>query len=80
MKISGETFAAFTPDVKEYTLPYAYAPGIVIEGTPAEGFKMVNDSLETTFGKFAEPAFYDNAQKCITLKVTDGSKTTDYTV
>ncbi|WP_314797773.1 calycin-like domain-containing protein [Alloprevotella tannerae] len=79
VKISGEPFAAFTPDVKEYTLPYAYAPGIVIEGTPAEGFKMVNDSLETTFGKFAEPAFYDNAQKCITLKVTDGSKTTDYT-
>ena len=79
VKISGEPFAAFTPDVKEYTLPYAYAPGIVIEGTPAEGFKMVNDSLETTFGKFAEPAFYDNVQKCITLKVTDGSKTTDYT-
>ena len=79
VKISGEPFAAFTPDVKEYTLPYAYAPGIVIEGTPTEGFKMVNDSLETTFGKFAEPAFYDNAQKCITLKVTDGSKTTDYT-
>lgn len=79
VKISGEPFAAFTPDAKEYTLPYAYAPGIVIEGTPAEGFKMVNDSLETTFGKFAEPAFYDNAQKCITLKVTDGSKTTDYT-
>lgn len=79
VKISGEPFAAFTPDVKDYTLPYAYAPGIVIEGTPAEGFKMVNDSLETTFGKFAEPAFYDNAQKCITLKVTDGSKTTDYT-
>ena len=79
VKISGEPFAAFTPDVKEYTLPYAYAPGIVIEGTPAEGFKMVNDSLETTFGKLAEPAFYDNAQKCITLKVTDGSKTTDYT-
>ena len=79
VKINGETFAAFMPDVKEYTLPYAYAPGIVIEGTPAEGFKMVNDSLETTFGKFAEPAFYDNAQKCITLKVTDGSKTTDYT-
>lgn len=79
VKISGEPFAAFTPDVKEYTLPYAYAPGIVIEGTPAEGFKMVNDSLETTFGKFAEPAFYDNAQKCITLKVTDGSKTADYT-
>ena len=79
VKISGEPFAAFTPDVKEYTLSYAYAPGIVIEGTPAEGFKMVNDSLETTFGKFAEPAFYDNAQKCITLKVTDGSKTTDYT-
>lgn len=79
VKISGEPFAAFTPDVKEYTLPYAYAPGIVIEGTPTEGFKMVNDSLETTFGKFAEPAFYDNALKCITLKVTDGSKTTDYT-
>lgn len=79
VKISGEPFAAFTPDVKEYTLPYAYAPGIVIEGTPTEGFKMVNDSLETTFGKFAEPAFYDNAQKCITLKVTDGSKTADYT-
>ena len=79
VKISGEAFAAFAPDVKEYTLPYAYAPGIVIEGTPAEGFKMVNDSLETTFGKFAEPAFYDNAQKCIVLKVTDGSKTTDYT-
>lgn len=79
VKISGEPFAAFTPDVKEYTLPYAYAPGIVIEGIPAEGFKMVNDSLTTAFGKFAEPAFYDNAQKCITLKVTDGSKTTDYT-
>ena len=73
VKISGEEYTDFNAATTSYTLPYAYNPGIVIEGVAAEGGTIVTDES-------GETAFYDNENKTITVKVQNASgQNTDYT-
>lgn len=66
VKISGEDYTEFNAATTNYTLPYAYNPGIVIEGVAAEGGTIVTDES-------GETAFYDNEHKTITVKVKNSN-------
>ena len=73
VKISGEDYTEFNAATTNYTLPYAYNPGIVIEGVAAEGGTIVKDES-------GETAFYDNEHKTITVKVKNSNnQITEYT-
>ncbi|MDD6732747.1 MAG: calycin-like domain-containing protein [Bacteroidales bacterium] len=73
VKISGEDYTEFNAATTTYTLPYAYNPGIVIEGVAAEGGTIVTDES-------GETAFYDNEHKTITVKVKNSNnQITEYT-
>lgn len=77
VKIGGVDLQGFASDKTEYTLPYPYFPGIVIEGTPAEGSHVVNVTEGAWFD--GQTAFFNPEDKTVTLKVANAeNKVTDY--
>lgn len=77
VKIGGVELQGFASDKTAYTLPYPYFPGVVIEGTPAEGSRMLSVSEGAWFE--GQTSFFNPKEQTVTLKVANAKdEVTDY--
>lgn len=77
VQIGGVNLEGFSSAQTEYTLPYPYFTGIVIEGTPAQDCRLLTVKEGAWFD--GQTAFFDSEAQTVTLKVANAKdEVTDY--